>query len=524
MTAHDTDAPADEPRSRSLVPTAPSLEAVEAVLLSRSGVVLACAVLILLLCLNALVFLRTTQTLLAQDQGVVHRQQVLAALAASQNTLTAAESAQRGYILYGDPAFLRSYAAAARAVTPGLAQLRRLVSDNADQARRVEALVPLAEAKLAGLEQAIALRRTGQSAQAQDIVVRNGDQRVSAAIQRLYDTLTRAALALLRQRDAQARAAAATTTLTLIVATAVDAALLASVLLTIQRLFVRRARLADERGRLADERGRLLREAQQARAAAEAAVKMRNDFLLVAAHDLRTPLTNVLGRGRLIEARLRAGRAVDPPWLSVQLDALLTSTNRLIATVNELNDMVALEQGEALDLALKPVELTGLARGVADEIAPRLGAQGLAAVPIVVDGPAEPVVVAADPDRLARVLQNVIGNAVKYSVAGTPVHVEVRQAAGKAVVAVRDQGVGIPADELSRIFERFYRASTARGITGSGIGLVGAKASVEQHGGAIAVASAVGEGTTVTISLPVAPTVTDAITDVDEVAPSPRPR
>ncbi len=95
--------------------------------------------------------------------------------------------------------------------------------------------------------------------------------------------------------------------------------------------------------------------------------------------------------------------------------------------------------------------------------------------------------VAGDRDRLARMLRNVIGNAVKYNPAATPVHVDVHAQGASAVVAVRDRGVGIPADDLPRVFERFFRASTARGIKGSGIGLSGAKAIVEQPGGTIVV-------------------------------------
>ena len=458
---------------------------VEAALLSRPGVALACVLLVALLGLNALAFHRATQALLAQERGVTRAQDALIAIAAAMGDLTAAESAQRGYILYGDPADLRGYDAAARAVGPRLAHLRGVASDTPDQARRAAALVPLADAKLADLAQAIALRRTGQGAQARDMVV----------------------------RDRDARATAATTTVALVLATAVDAALLVGALLAIRRAFARRARVAAERGRL-------LAEARRARAAAEAAVKTRNDFLTVAAHDLRTPLTNMLGRSYVLGARLRGGQAPDPAWLIAQTASLEASTRRLIATVNELNDMIALERGEELALSPESVELGALARAVADELATGIGAQGLGAVPIALDTSAGPVVVAADRGRLARVLQNVLGNAVKYSVRGTPVRVVVRRAGARAVVTVRDEGVGIPADELPRIFERFYRASTARGITGSGIGLAGAKATVEQHGGAIAVESAVGAGTTVTITLPV-PAADD---DGDAGAARARPR
>jgi signal transduction histidine kinase len=100
------------------------------------------------------------------------------------------------------------------------------------------------------------------------------------------------------------------------------------------------------------------------------------------------------------------------------------------------------------------------------------------------------------------VLHNLIGNAVKYSAGGTAIDVGVQPQEQQAVITVRDQGVGIPTDELPHLFTRFFRASTARGVTGTGIGLAGSKAIIEQHHGHIAVESAVGQGTTVTVCLP----------------------
>jgi len=262
---------------------------------------------------------------------------------------------------------------------------------------------------------------------------------------------------------------------------------------------VRARRLVEE---LAAERARVLAAEREARAAAEAAVQVRNDFLTVAAHDLRTPLTNILGRAQLPAARLRRGGELGAAWHAAQLASLAASTRRLLATVDELNDMARLELGEALDLDVDDVDLGALTRAVADEVAQGSGAQSRGAASIAVAAPAAPLRVAGDRGRLARVLQNIIGNAVKYSRGGAPVAVEVRREGAATLVVVRDRGVGIPADELPCVFERFYRASTARGIKGSGIGLSGAKAIVEQHGGAIAVESAVGIGTTVTVSLP----------------------
>jgi len=194
------------------------------------------------------------------------------------------------------------------------------------------------------------------------------------------------------------------------------------------------------------------------------------------ARDLRTPLTNMLGRLQLIGARLHRadGGALDPDWLRGQLDSAAASTQRLLGTVNELGDMARLQAGEVLELDRAPVNLGALTHAAVEDGAVAGGSQGLAAAPIEIDAPDAPVIVEGDEGWLRRVLQNVVGNAVKYSPAGAPVRVEVRRRDGLAVVAVRDRRVGIPAAELPRIFERYYRASTARGIAGSGIGLSGA--------------------------------------------------
>jgi signal transduction histidine kinase len=118
------------------------------------------------------------------------------------------------------------------------------------------------------------------------------------------------------------------------------------------------------------------------------------------------------------------------------------------------------------------------------------------------------VVGAWDPVRLERVIANLVGNAVKYSPAGGPVVVEIssevdRDGRAGAVMRVRDRGVGIPAEDLSHVFERFRRgANVARHFAGTGIGLFGSRQIVEQHGGTIAVESEEGVGSMFTVRLP----------------------
>jgi len=223
----------------------------------------------------------------------------------------------------------------------------------------------------------------------------------------------------------------------------------------------------------------------------------QDDILSLATHDLRTPLTTMRGRAGLVRSRLRWGDPLDPAWLDTQLAEIDAAVERMLGTIGAVDDAARLRVGQALDLERDPVDVAALAQAVAAEVAPQRA--------VAVEAPDAPVIVVGDRARLGRALQNLVGNAIKYSAEARPVRVTVSTRERMAVVAVRDRGVGIPADELPRVTERSYRASTARGVAGSGLGLYGTKAVIAQHGGTIAVESAVGDGTTVTITLPLAP-------------------
>jgi signal transduction histidine kinase len=242
----------------------------------------------------------------------------------------------------------------------------------------------------------------------------------------------------------------------------------------------------------------LLAREHEARADAEAAVRVRDDFLTAASHDLRTPLTTIQGHADLIQMRLGTGATIDGVWLGARIGALQQATRRMVATVEEITDVAELQIGRRLDLKVQPVDIGEMVRAA---VALVEGSAPRGAAPVIVAA-SDPVVVEGDGMRLERVLQNVIGNAVKYSPGGTPVQVQVSRQEDWAVITVRDGGVGIPANELPHIFSKYYRASTSIGIKGTGIGLAGAKAIVTQHGGHITLDSIVGQGTTVVISLP----------------------
>ncbi len=259
---------------------------------------------------------------------------------------------------------------------------------------------------------------------------------------------------------------------------------------------------------IALQNGRLYREAQEARALAEAAVRVRDDFLVAASHDLRTPLTTIVGRSDVLHMRLTAGKAITEDWLRTQIDALREAAGRMFGTVDEITDVAQLQMGRRLDLHLSSVDVSAMVRATAALMAEANARWS--ATQVHVDAGA-PVEVHGDRARLERVVQNIIGNAIKYSPHGTPVHVEVTAADNWAYITVKDQGVGIPADEVPHIFSHFYRASTSTGIKGTGIGLAGARTIVEMHGGWISVDSAVGQGTTVVVALPCLPPQAEAV-------------
>ena len=176
---------------------------------------------------------------------------------------------------------------------------------------------------------------------------------------------------------------------------------------------------------------------------------------------------------------------------------LSAAARRMLATIEGMTDAADVRIGQALVLRTEVVDLGDVAQAAA-AVARVAGPTGMAVINVDAgDG----VRVTGDRARLERVTRQLIDNAVTYSPVGEPVAMAVARAGPDAVLGVRDRGVGIPADELPQLFTPFYRASTASGHPGTGLGLAEARAIVEGHGGTIAVESAAGQGTTVRVTL-----------------------
>jgi signal transduction histidine kinase len=249
----------------------------------------------------------------------------------------------------------------------------------------------------------------------------------------------------------------------------------------------------DGRGRLI---GRLLvlREVTGEREAERA----KDEFFALVSHELRTPLTAILGYVELLLGEEDAGDGERDRHLEV----IERNARRLLRLVG---DLLFAAQVEAGSLLLEPgsVDLPELVR---ESIAP---AQPLARQHgIELHAEVEPLArCRGDRDRLAQVLDNLISNALKFTPPGGRVTVRLASDQGAALLAVRDSGLGIPPEEIPRLFDRFYRATnaTARAVPGAGLGLTIVRAIVEGHDGVVQVESQLGSGTTVTIRLPLEP-------------------
>jgi two-component system OmpR family sensor kinase len=216
----------------------------------------------------------------------------------------------------------------------------------------------------------------------------------------------------------------------------------------------------------------------------------RQRFLADASHELRTPLTTIRGNMDLIRRMGEADLEI--------LDDVQDELERMTRLVDDLLLLARADTG-GLPLYRRPVELDDIFLEVYRQV------QSIESPVNVTISEVDQVYVLGDSDRLKQMLLNLVDNAIKYTLAGGQVTMSLAKQDGIALVEIRDSGVGIPAEDLPRIFDRFYRVDKARTRNpgGSGLGLSIARWIAVAHGGSINVESTVGKGSTFTVSLPV---------------------
>jgi signal transduction histidine kinase/CheY-like chemotaxis protein len=249
--------------------------------------------------------------------------------------------------------------------------------------------------------------------------------------------------------------------------------------------------LADQAAVILESRA-LIDEAARVRAREEAA-RLKDDFLSSAAHDLKTPLTTLLGQAQILERRA-AQDGLAPAYLTA-IERLVREARRLSRLVLELLDASRAERGQLVSHR-ESVDLAAEVR----EGCERLSSERHRCV---LDA-ATPVLGEYDRVRVQQLLDNLIENAIKYSPDGGEIEVRVWSEDGVARLSVRDHGIGIPPDDLPRLFERYHRGSNVddRRFSGLGLGLYICRGIVEQHGGRIWATSLPGQGTTFHVELP----------------------
>jgi len=245
------------------------------------------------------------------------------------------------------------------------------------------------------------------------------------------------------------------------------------------------------------EREALLDSERRARATADAANRLKDEFLTTLSHELRTPATGILGWVRL----LKTGR-MDEAQSRQALDALDRSARAQATILDDLLDMSRIVRG-TLSLDLRPTDLREVLTGAMETVQPAVMSKN---IEFRVDVPSDVPFVHADPDRLRQVLWNLLSNAVKFTDDGGAIRVAIVPEQSHVAIEIADNGRGIDPESLPFIFDRFRQGdgSTTRSHGGMGIGLAIVRHLMESHGGTVSAASeGSGRGSRFTIRLPV---------------------
>ncbi|OGS01393.1 MAG: hypothetical protein A2V88_11855 [Elusimicrobia bacterium RBG_16_66_12] len=220
----------------------------------------------------------------------------------------------------------------------------------------------------------------------------------------------------------------------------------------------------------------------------------KDRFLGMAAHDLRTPLAGVVGLADILREEPLG------PEQRRCVDGILESSERMLSLITDLLDAAKINRGR-LDLELQDVDVADLLSKAAEFNAPAARKKGIALEKKIA---ADAGRMKLDPKRILQVLDNLVGNAVKYSKAGTTVTIGAQRRAGRLSLWVEDQGVGIAGKDLSKLFLEFSKTDSrpTAGESSHGLGLAIVKRLVELHGGSVQVSSEPGKGSRFTIELP----------------------
>lgn len=236
---------------------------------------------------------------------------------------------------------------------------------------------------------------------------------------------------------------------------------------------------------------------REARAATETALRIREEFLSIAAHELKTPITSLRASAQLAQRRLARETPVKPERVASALTTVVAQSGKLTRLIDQLLDLSRLETGK-FALEPEPTDLTDLAA----QVLAGARARGVPH-PLTLDAPPS-LQASVDPLRLEQVLTNLLDNALKYSPEGGPIEVVLARREGRAELAMRDHGLGIPLEHRERLFERLFQAHAQGHRSGLGLGLYLSRQIAEQHGGTMSAEFPPDGGSCFVLTLPLA--------------------
>lgn len=258
-----------------------------------------------------------------------------------------------------------------------------------------------------------------------------------------------------------------------------------------ERVAIRTEELARERDRLAQANEKLSKAIDDLRTLD----RVKGTFLNAVSHDLRIPLTGIIGYAEFLEDEIGGTLSEQQQEFARQITR---EAHRMTGLLNELLDFARMEAGK-FKIEPRPILLSEPLTSAVNTFRPAMAKKQLE---IVIDLPPDLPMVHADPERVIQIMSNLLSNALKFTPEGGRITVRSYPEAERVFTEVSDTGIGITPEELSHMFERFYQTEAGKAMGGTGLGLSITKSLVEAHGGAIEVQSRPGEGTTFRFSLP----------------------